>query len=400
MMRFAGAKSIFLMLFALPFAGAGLFVLSLSLASVREGRENQAWTPTPARLLESNLETRRGDKSTTYIVTARYTYEVDGRAYESERVSLHSGADNIGNWHRARSVELKRVEREGGALTAYVNPADPRQAVLYTGARRELVLFYGAFGGLFTLAGAGMFIGGIAALRGARKRGRLEAGAPDQPWRWREDWAAGVIRSSNRTTAVTLLVAAAMWNGVIGMIAGLAFTGSARVPLPALAIFGLFGLVGLGLLAWAIREWRVYRRYGAAVLHLASVPGVLGGKLAGVVALPGYAEPDTYETQLTCQRVVRRGKNTTTETLWKTSRALDAKKLPARVDGVQIPILFGIPMGLPASEGPVSWRLTVSGKQPGIDVDVSFTVPVFRTAESQPDFQLDESAIARYAPGA
>ncbi|HMP77598.1 MAG TPA: DUF3592 domain-containing protein [Kiritimatiellia bacterium] len=398
MLRFDSIKGVGLMFFSLPFAGAGLFVLYLSFASVREGRENQHWTPTPARLLETKLESRRSNKSVTHIVTARYTYEVDGRAYESDRVSLHTGADNIGNWHRGRAAELKKVERAGGSLTAYVNPADPGKAVLYRGARSELVLFYSGFGGLFTLVGLGFFFGGIASLRSGRRRARLEAEFPGEPWRWRPGWSDGVIPAANRTTVITLGVAAAMWNGMIGFILTLTLTSSGRVPWAAVAIYGVFGLIGLGLFAWAIREWRVYRRYGAASLHLASVPGVLGGKLAGVVALPGYAEPDVYVTELRCERTVRRGKHSSTETLWKTERVLDAKKLPARVDGVQIPILFGIPIVLPASEYGVTWKLSVKGEQPGIDVALHFSVPVFRTAESHPDFQLDESSIARYAP--
>lgn len=394
MKRSSRLGGLILLLFALPFAGVGAFVLSLAYRTVRESNEMQRWMPVPVHLLAVDLESHQGDDSTTYKATARYAYRVNGRMYESTRVGLHSGSDNIGHWHEQRHNELKQIFQSGGTTTAYVNPINPNEAVLFPAVRREMLLFYAGFGGIFFVVGLGIFVGGLVSFVRSGATSKRAREFPEEPWRWREDWASGVIKSSNRGLAIGLLVFAAFWSGFIGFIFAMMLQDRASVPLPVWGVLGLFQLIGVGLLVWAIREWRVAKRYGAALLHLASVPGVIGGKLAGVVALPDYAEPyESYRIQLACEEQVRRGKNTSTETRWKAERSLDPAQLPAKVDGVQIPVLFAIPFGLPSSGGKITWRLRVNAKQPGIDVDVKFEVPVFQTPESQPDFQLDESGI-------
>jgi hypothetical protein len=389
--------SIFLLFFGLPFAGVGLFVGSLAYRATAEGEQMRQWQVVTGRLLETELVTSRGDKSTTYRATARYRYVVDGRPYEGERVGLHRGSDNIGAWHADRHRELQQALREGGAIPVYVNPADPSQAVLFPGARRELLWFYALFGGVFALAGLGISTGGVVAFIKSRSSGRLAAAFPAEPWRWRADWAAGRVRSSTRAAAIGLMCFAVFWSVFVSVFLILALQNPRDVPVPAWVVIGLFQCIGLALLAWSVRSLLVAKRYGAAIFHLASVPGVLGGSLAGVVALPSYAEPyESYRVSLACERQVRRGKNTSTETVWSAERELDPAALPARMDGVQVPVLFGLPLDLPPSGHPVTWRLRVRAKQPGVDVDVQFEVPVFRTEASRADFQLDEAPYARY----
>ncbi len=388
-----------MILIGIPFAGGGIFVLRLGWKAQQKSTQAMQWPTVHAVLLEVRLDSERikDSQTQTYEVNARYSYEIDGQSYESQRVSFHEGADNIGSWHLDRYATLKAALDADGAFKAYVNPANPADAVLFPELRVSMLLFHGIFGGVFALVGAVVLIAGLVSIFGGGRARKLERQFPAEPWKWREDWASGVVKSDNRKTAVGLVVFAVFWIGIstIVLISMIASGGSP--PVMAWLVILLFEAIGIGMLVWAIRELRVAKRYGAAELHLASVPGVIGGKLAGVVTLPDYAEPyEEYRVELVCERTVRRGKSTTRVKEWSAELKLDPKKLPAKRDGVQIPILFGIPYGLPPSEYPITWTLRVRGKQPGIDVDVRFRVPVFETAESRPDFQLDDSGIRPY----
>ena len=70
-----------------------------------------------------------------------------------------------------------------------------------------------------------------------------------------------------------------------------------------------------------------------------------------------------------------------------------------------VPVLFAIPFGALESSRSVSnigtiWRLDLSCKLPGVDYQSQFEVPVFKTAESRADFELDPKLAADYAPSA
>lgn len=387
------------MVLSLPFIGAGSFVLMSGVHAWRESARAKHWEPVLVALHEVELDAAAGKdgNSRTYAVKARYSYDVDGKKYEGDRVGFHIGADNIGTWHQEKYAILKQAMDTDGAFNAFVNPANPGESVLFPELRVPLLLFQGAFGGIFALIGLGLFIAGAKTLFGGGLERRLARAFPSEPWRWREDWAAGVIKSDSEKNARGTMALAIVWVALstVAFVA-MAFGGN-KPPLPAILLVLVFEGVGITLVVWAIRELRVAKRYGAAQLHLISTPGVIGGKLAGVVALPNYADPeDAYRVELLCERRIRSGKNTRRVKVWGAELVLDPKKLHAKRDGVQIPVLFSIPHGLPPADDSVTWTLRVRAKQPGIDVDIPFTVPVFVTAESRPDAQVDDSAIRPY----
>ena len=71
------------------------------------------------------------------------------------------------------------------------------------------------------------------------------------------------------------------------------------------------------------------------------------------------------------------------------------------VDHSAIPVLFQIPYECrPTDERDLDnmliWRLEVTAKTPGIDYRAEFEVPVFKTSESDPQFVVDRSLIAKY----
>ena len=391
------ASPLFLMLFALPFLGVGIFMGTLALRTINRAHFIQQWPEVPAAILEADLIESHGD-STTYRVTARFTYVINGTTYESFKVGLSTGSDNIGSWHQDRHAELQRALSGQRELTCRVNPADPADAVLFPELRTGLLLFHGLFVLVFGGAGAGMLYAG---LRGRRARQAAAAAPEDQPWLIRADWAAGVIRSSSRVQALFFVGFAVFWNLMTWPF--LVMSGGEIMQRGGVAlIFLLFPVIGIGLAVWAGRAAWIAVRYGRAFFQMASVPGVLGGRLAGVVQLPRAAYPeDGYLVTISCERTEQSGDSTRTVAVWKDERRLDPQVLPVVDAGQAVAVVFALPYAVPASEtreggGDIDWRLRVQGRQPGVDVDLTFEVPVFRTGASRAGFVLDEKPIAAF----
>jgi hypothetical protein len=112
---------------------------------------------------------------------------------------------------------------------------------------------------------------------------RLRAANPDAPWVWREDWAAGEVRTSAKRDADRLTIIAIAWcvaTFPIFLIAPhRAIRGDDYFAIPAL----IFPLIGIVMLMWAMRLRRRVREYGESRFLMASVPGQIGGTLTGSI---------------------------------------------------------------------------------------------------------------------
>lgn len=97
-MKKSTSSRLFMLLFALPFAGVGIGFLVLGIIpNLYEWQQMKSWPQVEARLLDAGLTTSRGDDSNTYKAYARYSYHYQRQDYTSERVALVSGSDNVGN---------------------------------------------------------------------------------------------------------------------------------------------------------------------------------------------------------------------------------------------------------------------------------------------------------------
>ena len=371
-----------LILFGAVFAVAGLLIGGFAVNAVWHTYQARHWTAVEAKVLDTGLE--RGDD--TWRVTARYRYTVDGVDYESERVSFHSGSDNIGDFHQATHDHLRRLMQTGTPATAYVNPAAPADAVLVRDVRWGLFGFMMLFPLVFGGAGAGIIAFALVGKRRLVKTSQRERLYPDEPWRWRPEWENGVIAADTRKTLWSAGFFATLWNLI-------------SLPLPFLlwdevldkgnyaALLGLlFPVVGIGLIAWVVRLALQQRRFGRIEFTLDTFPGALGGQLVGKLFIPAQLPVDRLlHATLTCvrQRTTGAGKNRSTreDFLWQDEQRLRIQQHHV-FQGTRLHMAFPLPADRPPTDdsdpaNQIIWRLTVSSEMPGIDLGASFEVPVF-----------------------
>lgn len=200
--------------------------------------------------------------------------------------------------------------------------------------------------------------------------------------------SGGRLVDASRLTVVVAWVFAGVWNA-IAWTAVAVMAGDVRDW--RLALVALFPLVGLGLVAWAVRATLRHLRFGTSVLELRTMPAVAGRGLEGTVLVPAGVSPST-RFDVVLRRIVRTTSGSGKSRSTRESIAWEERAAPpARTDGrsVQVPVAFRIPAGeAPTGAGErsrsrVLWRLEVSADVPGVDYHASFEVPVVAPAPGE-----------------
>lgn len=100
--------------------------------SVRDQERAPAeWTPVPARVVSATMKVkeRHGEYHTvSYIPRLAYAYEIAGETHRGDRLYLFQ------RWNSEDRTEADAMLARfpvGGSVTAYVDPRDPGQAVLF-----------------------------------------------------------------------------------------------------------------------------------------------------------------------------------------------------------------------------------------------------------------------------
>lgn len=267
-----------------------------------------------------------------------------------------------------------------------------------------LLLFGLVFGGV----GFGLMIGALLGGRTLMKRARLREQNPGAPWLWREDWASGLIPSDGKSSAIGAWVFALFWNGISSMVFFVVPRELAKGD-KAVLIALIFPVIGVGLLVWAVRATLRWRKFGQSVFKMISVPGVIGGGLAGGIRIPHKLQAtDGVRVRLLCLRKVTTGSgenSSTTETpLWEEEKTI-TKDPESDPRYTIVPVFFQIPPGLPATDSSgrreIIWRLEATAKVPGIDYFARFALPVFVTGQSRTATEPLPDPTARFqAPAA
>lgn len=396
-----------LAIFGLPFAGVGVVMTWLTVSTITTWQSMQSWEEVPAEIVAVDLEVNSDDDSTTYRCTAQYAYEYNGQSYTSTRVAIGSGSDNIGSFHQDAYNELVQFRDSGQPFRCFVNPSQPSESVLYRDLRWGMLLFYAIFIVTFGGVGFGLVIGGLWSLRKAREVGQLRVEHVDTPWLWKPEWAEGAIHSSSKAQMGFVLAFATFWNVIALPISFFVIADVVIQKGDHEALFVLiFPAIGLLLALWAVYAVLKWLKYGDSVFRMAEVPGVIGGKLSGVVEVAAKVRPDDgFHLALSCINRVTTGsgksRSTTEHVLWQDTRTMAHELSERDPTATSIPIAFGIPYDSRETDGSDSnneivWRLEVKAATPGVDYQVQFEVPVFKTEASSPDFVLDETPLAPY----
>jgi hypothetical protein len=257
---------------------------------------------------------------------------------------------------------------------------------------------------LFGSVGFGMF----AAILVARPAARLAAISNKlraEPWLNRKDWESARIPASGGASlaAPVMAVVALWWNfATLPLLSQLPnFLKGIGTPWGWLVL--VLPMIGALLVGMFVHQFLRAHRFGRPIFEMASVPGIVGGQLAGVVRIPRRVNaPGGFRLRLLCVEWVQRQEHKRVDhVIWQDERLV--KNLLIEENDTAIPVLFAIPFELPETSRPdtdrdFEWRLEVWANLPGIDYDAMFEVPVFQTSESRKDFQLDEELLAEFAP--
>jgi uncharacterized protein DUF3592 len=215
------------------------------------------WIETPCVVLSSQVGSHRGSKGgTTYSVDIRYAYGFEGHPYVSARYQFFQGSTS--GYERKR--EIVGSYRPGQQAVCFVDPNDPRSAVLERGFTSDLYL------GLIPLVF--LVIGGVGftyTIRSMRKRktaslqrswlphfamGRLPTLSPSSSLNLASSPGPLTLKpqASPAARLLGIILFSAFWNGIISAFIYQALgTWRAGSPNWFLTLFMIpFVLVGLG----------------------------------------------------------------------------------------------------------------------------------------------------------
>ena len=383
------------LVFGPPFLGVGLFACYRLGALAWSAADARGWVPAEARIESLELKADSDGEGVSYRVLCQYTYTYGGASHRGSRVGLDDGGPYEAQHHHEI---LKSKQAPGATVRCYVNPRDPRQAVLFRDPVWSTFIFWIPFAVCFTLVGAGVCAGSIYGLRSGRREAALRQAHPDEPWMLRADWAAGVVRSNTRPRLLKAWLFCTFWNAMAwpGAALFLPAVASGRVPWFVWFV-ALFPVVGLGLLQIALQETVRHVRYRSSELRLAAVPVPLGGDLMAKLLLPeNPCAQLAVSAELQCLRQVRTGDSAEDRVSWRSTKlvieptgvdssaALDFTSTAAPTcTRLSYAMRIAVPADCAptASGGSIHWRLKVTGpgRRPGLDLE--FDVPVFDGAE-------------------
>ena len=369
-------------------AGSAIFLWS-TVPALYDGWRMQSWSSTEAKLLSANLDSSTSDGSTTYTATARYQYFVNGHLHENDRVAIHLGGDNIGDFQTETGHRLESYFASNKAVTVYYDPDSPNDSVLVRDQRWELIGFKTVFFLTFGGVGAVIIFFGL--------RGRRVNTAPavqGKLWLEKPEWANNDIRSSAKTGMYFMWGFAIFWNLVSSPLlfnVEEIYRDEGLVVLVAL----IFPLIGLGLLAYAIKLSLQWRRFGVTPLRMDPFPGAIGGDVGGEIKVNLRYDPRMRcDVTLSCihSYVSGSGKNRSRRESIKWQDSGYAKIIPGS-NSVRLQFRFTVPEGLPQSEQKSDsyylWRLDIESELPGTDLSRSFEIPVFDVDEKQSSLVID-----------
>ena len=373
-------------LFALPFAAVGVWMGWSIGSTLGDAWQMRDWVQVEARLYSAGYTTNSGDDSDTYEAYAEYGYRYAGKAYTGRRVGISSGGDNIGDYQRDIGRNLQAAHARGEHIMVYVDPDEPSRAIIDRGIRWGLIGFKMIFVIVFGGVGFGLL---VAVWRAPKEKDKTDPVYADKPWLLNDDWQTGTIRSGSRTAMWGAWVFAIFWNAISSFMPFLAYREITESGNYIVLIMLLFPLVGISLLAWAVRRTLEWRRFGPAPVTLDPFPGSIGGHVGGTIDLNLPYDPNAkFRLTLTNihSHISGSGKNRSRKESARWQDAIVAHAEPGN-KGTRLTFRFDVPEGEHESDADQDssyyvWRLNLAAELPGADLDRDYEIPVYATAES------------------
>lgn len=389
---------IFLLLFALPFFGVGVWMAWSASSTVYDAWQMKQWIPVTATLTRAGFETHSGDDSNTFKAYADYSYQVDGTIYHGDRVSVGGGSDNIGDFQQDLGRRLGNAMSRGEYITVFVNPDDPADAVVDRSLRWGMIGFNLIFVFVFGGVGLGLI---LFSLRARKKTSLSQPELRNEPWLANDDWQSASIKSSSKQTMYFTWGIAAFWNLISAPLPFVIFREVTRNNNYIALIGLLFPLVGAGLITWAVRRTMEWRRFGPAPILLDPFPGSIGGHVGGTVEvkLP-YSSSARFSLTLTSlySHISGSGKDRsrTSSAKWQDTQIAHST---SGARGTRLSFRFDVPDNLHESDAEQNeneyylWQLNLKAELPGADIDRDYEIPVYAT--QQQSQQLSNFSIER-----
>ena len=268
-----------LVAFFAAFSGCGGIAVFAMGGKVATVFTSGSWVPVPATVESSHVRSHHGDDSTTYSVDVLYRYAFNGREFRSNRYDVMGGSSS----GRRAKQQIVNGLPPGTRVTAFVNPADPTQAVLKRGfSWTALLLLVPA---LFMVGGlTGVFFSARQALRArledevrgtsapdgravrasreykpARSPGPVRIPAAARGPRAADTGAGPVTLKPRRSPTLTLAgmtFMALFWNGLVSVFVWQVVKGfrTGRVEVCLTIFLVPFVLIGIGLVVGAVKS--------------------------------------------------------------------------------------------------------------------------------------------------
>lgn len=245
---------------------------------------------------------------------------------------------------------------------------------------------------VFAIIGGGLVFGSWYGYSKQKEQAARELASPSSPWLWRQDWAFSRVESKNKTSAIGWWVGTVLLN-MLGLPIALAtIPQGLRTQDPKYILPAAVEMIGLIVLAGAIRATLRLERFGKTYLEMKFLPFSPGGHVAGAIHVQLNDDiPNGVELSLSCLRRVRTGTGNNHATqvlpLWEDSHKVSPAALMRSPLDTMIPVDFAIPADAfqtdhDNSNDQVVWMLKAHAVMPGVDYADEFEVPVFHTSQS------------------
>lgn len=381
----------------------GSVMITAATYEIRMAVDAHSWDKRAAEVIKSELSYRSGDDGGWYA-SIRCVFKDSGKEFPLRRMA-YAGINDGGSGKGGARNQVRDYP-VGKTFFVYVCPDDEAKIIVrqrYSFPEMRVIQSVGA--GSIVFAFSLLFL--VKTKRPDEKKSPAEKERQDQPWLRKKKWADGRIKCMSNVTIWVIGVFALVWNavswGVVLSAWDQVFDPAAKKGLAAL----IFPAVGLLLIVAWIYQIARHLKFGSSFFQMASVPGVIGGRLEGVVYVSKHIEPrDGFKVTFTCSKRVTSGSgensSTHTHVMHQEEMVIARELLETDYSQSVIPVLFAVPFspslqsGSPEPKTTISWILTVTADLPGTDYNARFEVPVFLTEESSQDFKLDTSALEGY----